>query len=98
MKVCTIYGSSDDLIEIGGVEGAGEFNIISDDLCIASFVLGNKMRIRALYDGCWSFAVGQVDEDIELPEWPVKISQAENGYSTLLEIKVPDDVKIRREV
>lgn len=99
MKTFTIYGASDDLIEIGGVPGADEFYAQQLRGCpvMGSFVLGGKMRVRAIYDGCWSFAVGQVDEDIPLPEWPIRVSQHERGYSTLLEIDVPDDVGIFRE-
>lgn len=63
----------------------------------ASFVLGGAMRIRALYDGCWSFAVGQVDEDIPLPGWPVAVEQYESGYSTLLRIQTPEKVAIVQE-
>jgi hypothetical protein len=98
MQTATFYGSSDDLIEIGGVKGADEFNIIEDGPYIATFNLGGKMRIHCLYDGCWSFAVGQVDEEIPLPDWPVRVKQSgENGYSTQLEIDVPDDVKVFQE-
>jgi len=98
MQTATFYGSSDDLIEIGGVKGADEFNIIEDGPHIATFNLGGKMRVHAIYDGCWSFAVGQVDEEIALPNWPIRIKQSEeNDYSTSLEIDVPDDVKVFHE-
>ena len=97
MQTAIFYGSSDDLIEIEGVMGGDEFNIIKDGPYIATFNLGGKMRVHALYDGCWSFAIGQVDEDISLPDWPFRITQHERGYSTQLEIDVPDDVKVFRE-
>ena len=94
MKTASFYGASDDLIEIAGVPGADEFNICKDGPYIATFNLGGKVRIHAFYDGCWSFAVGQVDEDIPLPDWPIRITQHEKGYSTQLEIDVPDDTKV----
>lgn len=97
MKTFSIYGASDDLVETAGVPGCDEFNIISDDVLVGTFVLGGKMRIRALYDGCWSFSVGQVDEEIPLPDWPIRIKQHERGYSTEMEIDVPDDVTLIRE-
>jgi hypothetical protein len=97
MQTAVVYGSSDDLIEIEGVKGADEFNIIGDGPYIAAFNLGGKMRIHAVYDGCWSFAVGQVDEEIPLPDWPVRLGAHDSGYSTRLEIDVPDDVKVFRE-
>ncbi len=62
---------------------------------MAAFNLGGKMRIHAIYDGCWSFAVGQVDEDIALPDWPIRIRS--EGYSAIVEIDVPDDVKVFME-
>ena len=101
MQKAQFYGSSDDLIEISGVKGGDEYTISSDETngkTITSFNLGGQMRIHVIYDGCWSFAVGQVDEDIKLPDWPIRISQSkENGYSTCLEIDVPDNVKVFQE-
>jgi hypothetical protein len=99
-NVVTIYGASDDLVEIDGCPGADEFGAFQPDdknLVHASFVLGGQMRIRALYDGCWSFAVGQVDEAILLPDWPVTTTQHDHGYSTLLTIIAPKTAAIIRE-
>ena len=99
MQTAKFWGSSDDLIEIEGVKGGDEFNGLTKDeeLIAGTFNLGGKIRVRALYDGCWSFAVGQVDEDIPLPDWPIRIEQHEKGYSTALIIECPDDVKVFRE-
>jgi hypothetical protein len=100
MKTLTMYGASDDLVEADGIPGADEFDCYQprpgEDIH-ASFVLGGRMRIRAIYDGCWSFAIGQVEEETPLPDWPIRISQHERGYSTLVEIDVPDDVSLIRE-
>lgn len=99
MQKAIFYGASDDLIEVTGVKGGDEFNAYgSKDGIHAKFNLGGKMRIYAIYDGCWMFAIGQVDEDILLPDWPITITQSrEVPYSTQLEIVVPDDVKLFRE-
>lgn len=99
MKTLSMFGASDDLIEASGVFGAREFYATgTDGTYMGSFNLGGKMRIHALYDGCWSFAVGQVDEEIPLPDWPIRIGRApECAYSTLLEINVPDDVRLFQE-
>jgi hypothetical protein len=100
MQTATFYGSSDDLIEVSGIKGAKEFYADgTDDSRIAgAFNLGGKMRVYAIYDGCWSFAVGQVDDEIPLPNWPIRVYQsAENTYSMELAIDVPDDVKLFRE-
>lgn len=101
-QTATFYGASDDLIEVEGVKGGDEFSASAGDgLVQAKFNLGGKMRVYAIYDGCWMFAVGQVDEEIALPDWPVRTTQKlkgkKCGYTTLMEIDVPDDVKIFRE-
>lgn len=100
MQTAVFYGHSDDLIEVEGVKGADEFGAYQsgDSRYHGSFNLGGHMRIHAIYDGCWSFAVAQVDEDIPLPDWPVRVMQStDTPYSTRLEIDVPDNVKVFRE-
>ena len=98
MPVMHMYGTSDDLVEVIGITGADEFNVNEQDRYAGSFNLGGKLRIHAIYDGCWSFAVGQVDENIPIPDWRVRVRQSPQvSYSTCLEIEVPDDVKIFRE-
>lgn len=93
----TIYGASDDLVEVAGCDGADEFNtddwfsdlIAPDD---------SRMRVHCRFEinGCWSVGVGQVDEDHQLPGWPVTITQApamnpdNPGYSALLTIDAPE--------
>lgn len=95
MKTAKFYGASDDLIEVEGIRGADEFNVYGDGPHMARFNLGGMMRIHAIYDGCWSFAVGMVDEEIPLPDWPVRLTS--EGYSMVLEIDVPDTVKVFQE-
>lgn len=104
MKTLRMYGASDDLVEAEGVPGADEFGAEGSHDIAATFVLGGKMRIHALYThvGCWGFAISQVDEDVQLPDWPIRISQYNDGirpggYSTLLEVDVPDDATLIRE-
>jgi hypothetical protein len=97
MQTAAFYGSSDDLIEVEGVKGGDEFGAYSGaGILHGMFNVGGKMRVYAIYDGCWMFAVGQVAEDIALPDWPVRIKQ-QHEYSTRLEIDVPDDVMVFRE-
>lgn len=33
-------------------------------------------------------------EDIKIPEWPMRYTSAENGYSSQLTIDVPDDATL----
>lgn len=96
MKTFTIYGSSDDLVETSGVPGTDEFNIISSGDHVGTFILGQRIRIEVYYDGVWSFALAQVEEEIRFPDWPIRISQADNGYSTYIEIDVPDNTTFAR--
>lgn len=64
------------------------------ELVVTTFVVGGRMRVRAIHaDGCWSFVFGQVDEDIAIPEWPIRVA-AGHGYSARLEIDVPGDMAI----
>lgn len=93
-----IYGASDDLVEVAGCEGADEFNVYGSsrlgwgaDLATAA----EALRVYAIYDGCWSFAIGQADESVSLPSWPVRITQHPDvRYSVLLEIDAPDGTRL----
>jgi hypothetical protein len=96
MQTAIFYGASDDLIEIDGVKGGDEFGawFNSEELMQGCFVLGGVMKIYAIYDGCWHFSIGPVDEDIEMPDWPIRYKLHERGYSVQLEIDVPDNVAV----
>jgi hypothetical protein len=95
----TIYGAFDDLIEIEGCDGADEYPTYGKgpvawraDLIAPG---GQEaMRVYAIYEECWSFAISQTMEDIPLPAWPVKISQHDSGYSTLVEIDAPAGTRL----
>ena len=98
----TIYGASDDLVEVGGCEGADEF---SSDHWQGDLVAPGgteQMRVHCWYDGdgCWQVGVGQTIEDCQLPPWPISISQAaamnpgNPGYSALLTIDAPDGTRL----
>lgn len=96
-----ISGGSDDLVEVEGCEGADEFNVYGPgpvmwrgDLIAPG---GDAIRVRALLgeEGCWSFAVGQPDEAIMFPEWPIRIRQHTHAdYSVLVEIDAPAGTRL----
>ena len=99
----TIYGASDDLVEVGGCEGADEFNVRDrwqGDLAPPGEA--EQMRVHCWYDqdGCWQVGVGQVIEDNPLPPWPITITQApamnpaNPGYSALLSIDAPEGTRL----
>lgn len=90
-----IYGASDDLVEVEGCEGADEFNTYEGGKVMWRGDLfapnGEQMRAYALYDGCWHVAVGQVDERVPFPSWPVRHEQSDVvKYSTAVVIDAPD--------
>lgn len=104
MQTVTFYGASDDLIEVNGIEGADEFNVIGEDrsIYVATFevVAGAEgVLVHALYDGTWSFAPARDfdgDEKQPMPAWPMRVGQSEEvPYSTKLSIEVPDGAAVR---
>lgn len=96
MKI-RIYGASDDLIEVEGCEGADEFNSYERGPVMWRGDLhapdGDAMRAYALYDGCWSIALGQVDEGKPLPDWDIEILQI-GRYSSMAQIDAPEGTKL----
>lgn len=104
----TFYGSSDDLVEVGKLSGwSEEYNVnpkpvtgkdmvwhvtsVADDMVT---IVG--MRVRAAYDGAWSFAIGPCwfndpDKPQPFPDWPIRFRQGEpaSSYSIVLEIEAP---------
>lgn len=97
----SISGASDDLVEIDGVPEYDEFcnpsyssikfkgNLIAPD--------GSGVRVIVIYDndgvgatGCWSVAIGRMDEDAEYPEWPVTILTGDRAYNVTAVIEAPD--------
>jgi hypothetical protein len=99
MPEITIYGVSDDLVEVEGCKGADEFTYSSEmwrgDLVAPD---GGSLRVHTWYDGVWRVAVGQVDEDVRLPAWPMRLEQG-NGtrippYSTGLVVDAPEGTRL----
>lgn len=112
----TIYGASDDLVEVDGAVGASpeEYNVYDSGKLMwrADFIApdpadespAERLRVHAIYDGCWHFSVGQVDEVYPLPAWPLRIQQGEQDYgegklgprySVVLLIDAPEGTRIR---
>jgi hypothetical protein len=98
--VITIYGYSDDLVEVEGCAGADEFNTDNWLGELAPPGEGEQLRVHCWYDtsGCWQVGVGQVDEDMSLPDWPLRIRQGtdkhEAAYTVVLEIDAPEGTRL----
>lgn len=100
-KQLRFYGDSDDLFEVE-IDGKGyeeACNCASGRPMTFKVVSGNDaLYVTALYspahNGCWMVGVSQHDEDAPLPNWPIRYSVADLGYSVVLEIDAPDDVVV----
>lgn len=100
----TIYGASDDLVEVDGCEGADEFGSYGyegtavhwrgDFIAPGGGTIPEQLRVYAIYDGCWHFSLGQVLEDVPLPPWPATFTQHERGDSVLLSIDAPPGTRL----
>lgn len=98
MSTVTFFGFSDDLVDVDGdVAGCDEYAVpypedrlsfrvrhVADDGAAAGLVV----HVRYEQHGCWSVGVSQLDEDVDLPDWNLRISGS--GYSARLSIDVPD--------
>lgn len=100
-----IYGASDDCVEVEGCDGADEFNVYGTDTKGPVMWRGDLiapggtevLQVHALFtpDGCWHIAVGQADESIPLPSWPMKIEQHRSlPYSALLTVDAPAGTRL----
>lgn len=97
----TIYGASDDCIEVVGCEGADEFYVDGKGQWQGDLVAPGgtgQMRVRAEYDpdqsGCWVISLSQTDESVPFPDWGNGVEQATNGYSTLVRVDSPEGTRL----
>lgn len=100
-----ISGASDDLVEVSGSINE-EFYTDGEDRWQADLVAPGgteQMQVHCWYDtsGCWQVGVGQTTEEIQLPTWPISITQApplnpdnHTGYSALLSIDAPAGTRL----
>ena len=105
MRRITIYGSSDDLIEVEGtvkpepdefspnMDKSGVIKIAHpEDGGMLVFVDYAPQNIMA----CWMIGIAQVDEDKPIPEWPMRWGTHERGYSIQFEVDIPDGTVITK--
>lgn len=99
----TIYGASDDLVEVDGCEGADEFYVASvpdGQVCWHGDLVApggtEQLRARAIYhEGVWSIALGQADEDVPFPSWGNGTGQAPGtDYSAAVTIDAPEGTRL----
>ena len=99
----TIYGASDDLVEVDGCEGADEFYVANVDdgkVCWHGDLVApggtEQLRARAIYDdGVWSIALGQTDDGVPFPAWRNDTEQApRTDYSAAVVIDAPAGTRL----
>lgn len=102
MKLITIYGASDDLVEIeGDIPGADEYGcykssgLIHGRIELESKSFMARIWIYCIYDGCWHFSFGMAEEGDAYPQWPIKTEW--DGYTAKHTIEVPDDTTCKFE-
>lgn len=97
MKTLAFFGASDDLFEIEGTSGKepDEIGVYGRPVQIEVRGGGKGLVVVGLYctNGCWSIGIAPLDEDVPLPDWPLRWTLS--GYSTRLEIDAPDTAKVR---
>lgn len=95
----TIYGTSDDLIEVEGCEGADEFSTDGDGCWQADLVApdGTGMRVRAEWDppwGCgWVISLSRAG-DGAFPDWGNGIGEGDGEYSLYVRIDAPEGTRL----
>ena len=91
MQRATIYGTSDDLVEVEGIIGGDEFPADRNEtvkLCI-----GGLLQVRmsyGKYGATWTVEMGQVFAEVPIPdEWDIFLTQHPNGYSIQVNLDIP---------
>lgn len=97
----TFSGCGDDLVDVSGCPGEDEFGAYcagSSPSVNAAFVLagpGGAMKVLAVYDGVWGFAITQMGEDSPLPNWKTEV-KVDRGYSADLVVTAPKGVSVAK--
>lgn len=101
MKLLTVYGASDDLIEASGIKGEDEFNSYKSPyagkLIVTSKSAKAKISIHCIYHGHWCFGIGPDDGDYDvMPDWTITRTWGEDTpYSETVKIECPDDAVLK---
>lgn len=88
----TIYGASDDLIELEGAID-DEYSIGSADDWEAIITADDKeIRVFAAYLSCgvWAVSAAPVEDGVPMPDWNIRLENApDNDYSSALVMDLP---------
>lgn len=98
----TIYGASDDLVEVEG-HLVDEYPVDDNNsvtLHLADASGNGGCKITMTYNGrtgCWDATIGLLGEGIQIP-WPVTVRHKpgrDDFYSVFVDIDCPDDVAVQ---
>lgn len=95
----TIYGASDDGVVVREGGTVEEYDVHGGLWCCDLIGPGGEaMQIHIVNvptgDGLWHAMVGQVDESVPLPTWPLRIVQSGRDYAVAVEVDVPSGTRI----
>jgi len=102
----TFYGTSDDLVEVGGVDNLDEINTNYDEPELfdvkyqdpAGAVDGLRVEVAYSKDGLWGVRVEPLEDGFPIPEWDIRIKRPHysKDYSTMLAINAPEGTTVER--
>lgn len=102
MSTLRFYGTSNNLFLVDGASaesGCDEIGCCGGGhpatVCVIADGFGLYVTAQYAIAGvaCWMIGISQLNEDVPLPPWPMQWFA--EGYSTVLEIEVPDGFVIK---
>ena len=110
-RTLKLYGASDDLFEIEGTRRGEPDEIGCFDqmegppaVLLQSTSEGGRLVVIASYapgqgkkaPATWAIGLAPADENVPLPSWPMRWALGGRGYTTELQIDVPDDTTVEQ--
>ncbi|WP_280246422.1 MULTISPECIES: hypothetical protein [Nocardia] len=96
-----IHGASDDLAIVETADGFSREVEEYDAYHGAAFHIVSRTsgQLRVCLDqdaetGCWTVALGPVDETKPVPAWPIRLEPSPRDYSPRLVVDAPDDARL----
>lgn len=91
------WDTLDDSPEYGAIPSDGEYDCCADHSGLYGIDLvrscKERMRIIAVYNGGWSFAIGMVYEYDDMPPWDIAIDFDSHSRTSNVRITLPEDTR-----
>lgn len=107
MATLTFSGHSDDIVIVDGsaVGGRREFDtvrarsrhpgVVTGYCDVIAPSMDGCWRVYAIFDGCWSFALGLTEEGQPMVPLNLTVKAGDSGYSTrLIMTDMPEDITV----